>query len=104
MIFSRRWFLVIGLAVTPALFAASTKKASSRVVDNATAYKGAIVMDAATGNVLFEDRADTISPPASMTKLMTFAIVHDQIASGALTLATPVKITDEDSSMGGTQV
>lgn len=104
MIFSRRLILALLLALSPAVHAASAKKANPRPTDNASAYKGAIVMDAATGNVLFEDRADIISPPASMTKLMTFAVLHDRLASGALTLATPVRITNEDSKMGGTQV
>jgi D-alanyl-D-alanine carboxypeptidase (penicillin-binding protein 5/6) len=39
-----------------------------------------------------------------MTKLMTFAVLHDRIAAGALTLATPVRITTEDAGKGGTQV
>ncbi|HQY06034.1 MAG TPA: D-alanyl-D-alanine carboxypeptidase family protein [Lacunisphaera sp.] len=68
------------------------------------AYLGAIVIDAADGRVLFEDRADTVSPPASMTKLMTFAVVHDKLASGALTPEAPVTVTAEDSRIGGTQV
>ncbi len=68
------------------------------------AYVGAIVVDADSGQVLFEDRADTVSPPASMTKLMTFAVVHDRIAAGVLRLDTPVTVTAEDSRIGGTQV
>lgn len=68
------------------------------------AYLGAIVIDAADGRVLFDDRADTVSPPASMTKLMTFAVVHDKLASGALTPEAPVTVTAEDSRIGGTQV
>ncbi|MDF3058642.1 MAG: D-alanyl-D-alanine carboxypeptidase [Rariglobus sp.] len=67
-------------------------------------YKGAIVIDAATGKPLFEDNADFISPPASVTKLMTFLVVHDAIAARRLTLATPVTATALDQSMGGTQV
>ena len=73
-------------------------------MDNKAAFKGAIVVDAATGAVLFEDRATVITPPASMTKLMTFAIVHDRIAQGTLNVTTPVKITNEDAKIGGTQV
>jgi D-alanyl-D-alanine carboxypeptidase len=84
--------------------AAGPKKKASRGASDATAYKGAIVMDAASGAVLFEDRADIISPPASMTKLMTFAVLYDRIASGAVTLTTPVRVTNEDAKMGGTQV
>src|SRR5688572_3408126 len=104
MIFSRRQLFAIALIVSPAVFAAGAKKASKRPAQDEPPYKGAIVVDAATGNVLFEERADVVSPPASMTKLMTFAVLHDRLASGAVTLATPVKITPEDSKMGGTQV
>lgn len=67
-------------------------------------YKGAIVMDAATGDTLYEENADVVSPPASVTKLMTFLVVHDALAAGKITLATPVKIEREDAKTGGTQV
>ena len=103
MLFSRR-SAAIFLLVLPATLLAAASRAKPTSPDNATAYKGAIVVDAATGNVLYEDRADIVNPPASMTKLMTFAVLHDRIASGALALTTPVKITIEDSKIGGTQV
>jgi D-alanyl-D-alanine carboxypeptidase (penicillin-binding protein 5/6) len=67
-------------------------------------YKGAIVMDAATGDTLYEENGDVVSPPASITKLMTFLVVHDALAAGKVTLATPVQITREDAKTGGTQV
>lgn len=77
---------------------------AAKSAPNLGTYTGAIVMDAASGRVLFEDNANVSNPPASMTKLMTFAVLHDKLASGALTLSTPVRVTAEDSSMGGTQV
>jgi len=67
-------------------------------------YKGAIVTDAATGQVLYAENADNVSPPASVTKLMTFLVVHDAIAAGKISLSTPVPIAVEDYKMGGTQV
>ena len=100
----RRCGLAALLFFAPVLWAAAAKKNPSRPTDNATAFKGAIVIDAATGKVLFEDRADVVTPPASMAKLMTFAVVFDRLNSGALKLDTPVKITVEDSKIGGTQV
>jgi D-alanyl-D-alanine carboxypeptidase len=103
MILSRRCLLFLLVGLCPTLFAAAAKKKAAPAPEVA-AYKGAIVMDAATGNILFEDRADIISPPASMTKLMTFAVLHDRLTSGALTLATPIKIANEDAKMAGTQV
>ena len=67
-------------------------------------YKGAIVVDAASGAVLEEENADTVSPPASVTKLMTFLVVHDAVAAGQVRLDTPITATAADQSMGGTQV
>ncbi|MBA4136871.1 MAG: D-alanyl-D-alanine carboxypeptidase [Opitutus sp.] len=67
-------------------------------------FTGAVAIDAATGQVLAEESADTQNPPASMTKLMTFAVLHDALAAGTLTLQTPVQIDVADSRMGGTQV
>jgi D-alanyl-D-alanine carboxypeptidase len=63
----------------------------------AASYKGAIATDAATGAVLFQDNADAISPPASMTKLMTFAVLDDAIKAGTIHLDTPVTVTLEDA-------
>ncbi len=56
------------------------------------------------GKVLSEDNADVVTPPASMTKMMTFAVVHDKVAAGTLTLQTPVTVTAADAKIGGTQV
>lgn len=67
-------------------------------------YRGALVMDAANGNVIFADEADRPNPPASVTKLMTFLVVHDAIRAGTIGLDTPVTVTREDAGMGGTQV
>jgi len=63
-------------------------------------YKGAIVTDAATGAVLFERSADEISPPASMTKLMTYAVLVDQMRKGTIALSTPVTVTAADAKVG----
>ena len=60
-------------------------------------YKGAIVVEAANGRVLFADNADEISPPASMTKLMTFAVLQDAIARGTVSLQTRVKVVTADT-------
>jgi D-alanyl-D-alanine carboxypeptidase (penicillin-binding protein 5/6) len=60
-------------------------------------YKGAIATDAATGAILFEDNADAVSPPASMTKLMTYAVLDDEIKKGRISLDTPVTVTVEDA-------
>jgi D-alanyl-D-alanine carboxypeptidase len=60
-------------------------------------YVGAIVVEAETGEVLFEDRADVANAPASMTKLMTFAVLHDKLADGALKLDTLVTVSRDEA-------
>lgn len=86
------------------LCAASLAFTPTPAHSQANAYKGAIVIDAASGKPLFEDNADFVSPPASVTKLMTFLIVHDAIAARRIALNTPVTANAADQSMGGTQV
>ena len=107
MIFPRSPIAVFLLcAATLAPVSALARARPTRPADTSDpyAYKGVIVTDAATGNVLLEDHADVVNPPASMTKLMTFLVLHDKLQNGTLTLSTPVKIAAEDSDMGGTQV
>jgi D-alanyl-D-alanine carboxypeptidase len=95
--------LVIAPATLAATKARPTRKAADPVADT-SAYRGAIVIDAANGNVLFERNADEVSPPASMTKLMTFAVLSDKLAKGEITLETPIRIDASDARMGGTEV
>lgn len=109
MTFSRRAlvFLFAGLCLAPLTgfsAAAARAKPTRPAATIVGGYKGAIIMDAATGNVLFEDQADLISPPASMTKLMTFAVLDDFIRAGTIALTTPIRITNEDAKMGGSGV
>lgn len=67
-------------------------------------YAGAIVIDADTGDVLFEDNADEKGYPASITKLMVLLIILEAIESKQLNLQDPVAITAEASRIGGSQI
>ncbi|MDP1579195.1 MAG: D-alanyl-D-alanine carboxypeptidase family protein [Candidatus Didemnitutus sp.] len=67
-------------------------------------YVGAIVVDSDTGQVLFEDGADVVAYPASVTKLMTFAVVMDRVIAGQLSLEAPVTVSAEAARTGGSQV
>jgi D-alanyl-D-alanine carboxypeptidase (penicillin-binding protein 5/6) len=51
-----------------------------------TRAKYAILMDAQTGAVLFQHNADELSPPASMSKLMTLAVVFRALKEGRIKL------------------
>ena len=67
-------------------------------------YLGAIVTDADTGKVLFEDNADAKGYPASVVKLMDLLILLEAIESNRLHLQDPVTVTAEASRIGGSQV
>ena len=58
-------------------------------------YVGAIVADAATGRILFEDCAKAEAYPASVTKLMTALLVLEDVNQGRYALTNSVTATPE---------
>lgn len=66
--------------------------------------RSAILMDATTGQVLFEQNSDEALPPASVTKVMTLLLVMEAIDSGKLSLSDMVSVSAHAASMGGSQV
>ena len=66
--------------------------------------ESAILMETTTGKVLYEKDADTKKAPASMTKIMSMILIMDAIENGNLTLEDSVLISENASSMGGSQV
>ncbi len=66
--------------------------------------KAAILMDATTGTVLFEQEADVPLPPASVTKIMTLLLVVEAMERGELSLADTVQASTKASQMGGSQI
>ena len=51
-----------------------------------TRAKQAILIDATTGAVLFQHRADELAPPASMSKLVTLAVIFRALKEGRIKL------------------
>lgn len=66
--------------------------------------QSAILMEASTGAVLYEQNADAALPPASVTKVMTLLLVMEAIDSGALNLTDTLQASEYAASMGGSQV
>ncbi|SPD72727.1 Serine-type D-Ala-D-Ala carboxypeptidase (modular protein) [uncultured Desulfobacterium sp.] len=67
-------------------------------------YAGAIVIDAATGKILFEDNPDAKGYPASVIKLMVLLIITEGVEAKQISLEDNVTVTAEASRMGGSQV
>lgn len=66
--------------------------------------KSAILIDYATGEVLYEKNADERLAPASMTKIGSMLLIMEAIDSGKLSLDNEVTISEEAASMGGSQI
>lgn len=66
-----------------------------------TAANQAILLDAATGAVLFQHNADVLVPPASMAKLMTVAVVFRALKEGRLTLSDTFPVSEHAWRTGG---
>ena len=64
----------------------------------------AILMDAATGTVLFEKNADEAREPASVTKIMTLLLVMEALDSGAIGWEDMVTASAAAAGKGGSQI
>ncbi|MGB0908424.1 MAG: D-alanyl-D-alanine carboxypeptidase family protein, partial [Maricaulaceae bacterium] len=61
----------------------------------------AVIMDHATGTVLFEKDARKAIAPASMTKIMTAEMVFNALRDGRITPETTFKVSEEAWRRGG---
>lgn len=66
--------------------------------------RSAILMEAETMTVIYEQAADEVLSPASITKIMTLILIFDAIESGKITLEDEVRTSAYAKSMGGSQV
>jgi serine-type D-Ala-D-Ala carboxypeptidase (penicillin-binding protein 5/6) len=83
---------------------ADAKKVSGQSAISKNPYLGAILIDAASGKVLFEDNPDAKGNPASIIKLMNLLIVLEHVKNRSITLSDNITITSEASKTGGSQV
>ena len=64
----------------------------------------AILMEASTGEVLYEMNAEESLPPASVTKVMTLLLVMEAIEDGRISYTDSVSTSERAASMGGSQI
>ena len=90
--------LAVGLALTSTLASGP----AARAQDFSTKAPFAVLMDHETGTVLFQKEAEERLEPASMAKLMTIAVVFDEISRGRLTMDEEFFISEKAWREGGT--
>jgi D-alanyl-D-alanine carboxypeptidase (penicillin-binding protein 5/6) len=73
-------------------------------VEIVTEATSAILMDAASGQILYEKESHKELPPASVTKIMTLLVAADAVASGKVKLTDIVTASENASKLGGSQI
>lgn len=66
--------------------------------------KGAVLMEASTGKILFEQDMNYTGSPASVTKVMTLLLVMEALDAGKIRTEDKVAVSAYAASMGGSQV
>ncbi len=93
------------LFLTPLqIFGADLEVAATPQADLALNCKSAILMEATTGTILYEQNAEEALPPASVTKVMTLLLIMEAVDAGAIKLEDQVTVSANAASMGGSQV
>ena len=64
----------------------------------------ACLMEASTGEVIYEQNADEHLEPASVTKVMSLLLICEALDEGILSLDDPVTGSEHAASMGGSQI
>ena len=64
----------------------------------------AILIEAASGRVLYEKEPHRRQPVASLVKIMTLVLALEELAAGRLHLDDPIVASPYASSMGGSQI
>lgn len=67
-------------------------------------YMSALVLDADTGEILFDDNGAAMVYPASVLKMMDMLVILELIEQGKVRLDDMVQVTEEAAQMGGSQV
>ena len=66
--------------------------------------KSAILMEASTGEIIFEKNSHEKLHPASMTKMMSMLLILENIEKGVINWDDIVTVSSNASSMGGSQI
>ncbi len=66
--------------------------------------KSACLMEASTGEIIYEQNPDEKLEPASVTKIMSLLLIFEAIDEGVLKMEDMVTGSDKAASMGGSQI
>jgi D-alanyl-D-alanine carboxypeptidase (penicillin-binding protein 5/6) len=103
---ARRLFSALGVAALLVTGTAAPTFAQAQVlrVNTSEPRYAAIVMDANTGEILYQMRADSPRYPASISKVMTMYLAFEALAEGRLKLTDEIVVSPHAASMQPTKL
>ena len=103
---ARRLFTALGIAAALVTGTAAPTLAQAQVlrVDTSEPRYAAIVMDANTGEILYQMRADSPRYPASISKVMTMYLTFEALAEGRLRLTDQLVVSPHAAAMQPTKL
>lgn len=94
--------ILIGiLIVTPIISIKAENRATTDLASNA---KSAILIEATTGEIIYEKNSHEKLAPASMTKMMSMLLVVESIEKGIISWNQMITVSENASKMGGSQI
>lgn len=85
--------VIAALALVAALFTGLFNAPAQAAPALDLEAQSVVLLDYATGQVLYEKNPDAVISPASMTKLMTLHLAYKRIAEGKMTREDPVQVS-----------
>ena len=86
------------------LFLAVITPVQAAGAELSVAGKSAVLMDVATGTVLYESNANEPLAPASVTKIMTMLLIMEAVDSGSISMTDQVTASETAAAKGGSQI
>ncbi len=83
---------------------AGTENGTAATAEISVFAPSVVLMEASTGQVIYEKEPDMLRHPASITKIMTMILIFDALEEGKISLEDTVTVSEYAASMGGSQV
>ena len=96
--------IILFLFLIGLLFLKANVVRAEEVLDLAKNATSAIMIEASTGEIIFQKNINEKRPPASMTKIMSMLLIMEALEKGNITLDEEVTASVNSSSMGGSQI
>lgn len=100
----RAYGLLLSITVVLMVVIAPAQRAYAAEGAVTISAPSAILLEASTGKVIYEQNADQVCSPASITKIMTLLLIFESLDRGDIKLTDEVITSEHAQSMGGSQV